>query len=146
MLCSVCLAIDMDEMDMLVILGFSPSQTGPLGCKYHPNFHELMRSAQQNCELCQLILDSFNRASEIWKGRETFFDEPLYCSIANPVIHNGAPNSDDGSDNKKVACSEFWVFWNTEGIVSPAAALGIYIERSCFYSVPLVASAETGSR
>jgi hypothetical protein len=134
MLCSTCLALDMDELDVGVTFKSPRSQTEPFGCKHYSNFHELMQSAKQGCELCQLILDTFERDSETFSGRESLFGEQLYCSIGDPNAHGTKLEGPeyDYSDARKGGCSDFCVYWLTEEIVFPVAVLGIYIERGLF--------------
>lgn len=132
MLCSTCLALDMDELDVGLTFVSPRSQTKPSGCKHHSNFHELMQSAKQGCELCQLILDSFERGSENVRTSENLFDEQLYCSIGDPHTH-GTTLEIEHSHTRKGGSSDFCVYWLLmEEIIVPIAVLGIYIERGLF--------------
>ena len=91
-----------------------------------------MRSAKQKCELCQLILETFDIDSDRMKGRESFFHLQLYCCIADPFANEATFRTlgDGYPGHKKGGCSAFWVYWNEHGDILLATNLGIYIERS----------------
>jgi len=129
MLCSVCLQINIDEMEVEVEFGYPQSkdyELGRLGCKHYTDFHKLRESASRHCELCRLIVAEFDEDSDHIQGREAFFDMQIYCHIGNPRFN--LPEENQGG-------SEFCVYWNLEYGAIPIARLDIYVERSMFHAI-----------
>ena len=123
MLCETCLSINIDELVVDVTSSRSGPVVRPRGCNHHADFHALVKSANRECELCVVVLDEFNKASQYYKGRESCFHEQIYCGIANENLN--IPYLNRGG-------SALWFYWNLDGFIIHIAQLSLYIKRSLF--------------